>query len=614
MIMSAMREKTKIVLFAVLIAFVGFIFFQWGMDMSRGTPQSGGVGKVNGETISAEAYRRTRQQVVDTYERRTGRPPESADNDSIEEETWIALVRESLLQQQVKKYGIRVSDAEILEMLRTNPPDAVRSQFTNDKGEFDVASYQRALSDPGLATQWASVEEFIRATMPADKLQNYVSLNARVTSGDVRERFLARNEKVKARYVASTPAKVQLPEGSVTEEKARAYYDAHKDDFKVGEQAVLEYVRASKMPSASDSAAAREDLEKVRGEILGGADFAEMARTWSDDPSGQNGGDLGFFGHGDMVPEFDQAAFGTPVGQVSQVFSSSFGYHLLKVEERKKEDGKDRVHVRHILVKVEPSPETVTAATNSIENFVDDLQGGKDFAATAAGLGLKVEKTQPFEQGAGIPGVGMLRAAERFAFASAPGAVTKEPIEDTGFVYAFRLVERRPPGTASFDDVKERAQMMCADAERKEIAKKRLTDAIAASGGGSLEAIAKALSATVDTTGEITRDGFVMGVGRKNGFVAAAFALPPGKLSNVVESDRGYYVLQVTQKIPVDEALFAQQKDEIRRQLLQEKRQLLVTAWIETLVAQANIVDFRSGQSVPWKPDKSLFSVIQPPS
>jgi peptidyl-prolyl cis-trans isomerase D len=117
--------------------------------------------------------------------------------------------------------------------------------------------------------------------LPADKLQNYVSMNARVTSGDVRERFLSRNEKVKARYVGSTPAKVQLPEGFATEEKARAYYDAHKDDFKVGEQAVLEYVRASKLPSAADSADAREDLEKVRSEILGGADFAELARTWS---------------------------------------------------------------------------------------------------------------------------------------------------------------------------------------------------------------------------------------------------------------------------------------------------------------------------------------------
>jgi parvulin-like peptidyl-prolyl isomerase len=106
----------------------------------------------------------------------------------------------------------------------------------------------------------------------------------------------------------------------------------------------------------------------------------------------------------------------------------------------------------------------------------------------------------------------------------------------------------------------------------------------------------------------------VPGVGRKNAFVAVAFTLEPGKLSNVVETDRGFYVLEVTQKIPVDEALFAQQKDELRRQLLQEKRQLLVTAWIETLVAEADVKDFRSGQSVAWKPDPSLFSVMRPVS
>lgn len=614
MIMSAMREKTKIVLFVVLLAFVGFIFFDWGMNMDRGAPNQGTVGKVNGEDISADAYRKTRQQVVQSYESRTGRSPEEADTDAIDEEAWIALIRESLLKEQVEKYDITISDAEILELLRTNPPDVIRSQFANDKGEFDVAAYQRALADPSLSAQWANVEEFLRATLPADKLQNYVSLNARVTTAEVRERFAARNEKLRARYVVSSSMTVQLPEGAVTEENAHAYYDAHKDEFKVGEQAVLEFVRVSKLPSPSDSAASREDLEKVRSEILAGADFEDLARTWSDDPSGQTGGDVPAFGRGDMVPELERVAFATPVGQVSEVFATPFGYHIVKVEERKMEAGKERVHLRHILVKVEPSSETLTAATRTVEDLLEAVNnGGKDFIQTVDGLGLKVEKTPPFERGGAIPGIGMLRAAERFAFANSPGAVTKESIEDQTSVYAFRLAERRPAGIAAFEDVKERVMALVADAERKEIARKRLDDVIPQS-NGTLEGIAKAMGASVDTTGEVTRESFVPGVGRKNAFVATAFALEVGKTSGIVESDRGFYVLQVSQKTPADEALFGQQKDEIRRQLLQEKRQLLVTAWLETLVANAEIVDFRSGQGVPWKPDASLFTTITPVS
>jgi hypothetical protein len=145
MIMSAMREKTKIVLFAVLIAFVGFIFFQWGMDMTRRTPHSGAVGKVNGQTISAEAYRKTRQQVVQTYENRSGRPRGVGQRRHRGGDLDRSRPR-GLLQDQVKKYGIRISDAEILE-LEDESPDAIRQQFHERQGQFDTASYQRALSD-----------------------------------------------------------------------------------------------------------------------------------------------------------------------------------------------------------------------------------------------------------------------------------------------------------------------------------------------------------------------------------------------------------------------------------------------------------------------------------
>src|SRR5262249_21733207 len=121
-----------------------------------------------------------------------------------------------------------------------------------------------------------------------------------------------------------------------------------------------------------------------------------------------------------------------------------------------------------------------------------------------------------------------------------------------------------------------------------------------------------ALSATVDTTTEFTRESFLPGVGHRNAFVAAAFSLEPGKLSDVVRGDRGVYVLEVTQRTSPPDSLYAQQRDEVRRQLLMDKRQLLITAWIESLLANAKIVDFRSGQAVAWKPDRALFTVLSP--
>ena len=611
MIMTSMREKTKVVLFAVLIAFVGFIFFDWGMNLSRNQgPRAGLVGKVNGEDITSETYRRMRMQMAQTFEQRNGRAPELADNDALDEQTWVSLVREKLVQQQIAKYGITISDAEILEMLRTNPPDEVRAQFTNEKGEFDVAAYQSALSNPALATQWAGVENYLRSILPADKIQNYVGLNARVTSAEVHDRFLARNEKVKARYAASLPANVQLPEDATSDERLHAYYEAHLPEYTVGERAILEYVQIPKMPSAADTAATKEDLQQLHDDIvLRGQDFAEVAKSWSDDNSAANGGDLGTFGHGAMVPEFDKVAFATPVGQVSDVFLSPFGFHILKVESRQTEAGKETVHARHILLKIEVSNETDRAASDKIDDFLAAVnEDKKDWSKAAGDAGLTIERTPAFARGEPIPGIGLNRAAERFAFSSEPGESSKEPVEDETAYWAFRLVQRLPAGTAAFDDVKDRVLTALTEEARRGIARQRLEDAIAQAGPGSVDALAKAMGAPVDTTVEFTRDSFVPGVGRRDAFVAEAFALAPGETSGLVDSDRGFYVIQSMARIAADESQFEAQKADLRRQILVEKRQALITAWIEDLVRSAKIVDFRSGQAVDWKPDPSLFA------
>lgn len=617
MIMSSMREKTKVVLFVVLLAFVGFIFFDWGMNASgTGGPREGVVGKVNGEDITADAYRRMRAQMAQSFEQRTGRPPEIADNDALDEETWVALVRETLVQQQIEKYGVSISDAEILELLRTNPPEEIRAQFMNEQGEFDVAAYQSALTNPALAAQWASVENYLRAMLPADKIQNYVGLNARVTTAEVHDRFVARNEKAKVRYVASLTATASAPESDVGEAALRAYYDAHLDDWAVGPRAVLEYVRIPKAPSAADSATTRSDLEVLRDDIVkNGQDFADVARTWSDDTSAERGGDLGTFGRGDMVPEFEKVAFSLPVGQVSEVFQSPFGFHIVKVDERKTEAGKETVHARHILLRVEASNETLREASDRLDDFLAAVhEDDEDWAKAAADAGLTVERTPPFESGNPIPGIGLSRAAERFAFSATPGESTQEPVEDEIALWAFRLVERKPAGTAPFEDVKDRVVAAATEAARRDAARQRLESALAASGGTvtSLDALAKAMGAGVDTTAEFTRDSFIPGVGRRDAFVATAFALDPGETSGVVETERGFFVVQSLARIAADESQFAEQQPDLRRQLLMEKRQALITAWVEQLVRESKIVDFRSGKGVEWQPDASMFSYLRP--
>jgi parvulin-like peptidyl-prolyl isomerase len=466
--------------------------------------------------------------------------------------------------------------------------------------------------DPALASQWAMVEQEIRDALPVGKLQNFVTLNVHVTSAEVRDLFLAQNEKVRVRYVASLPSSVELPEDAVSDADLQSFYGEHEADYAVGQEAVLEVVRLSKAASAQDSADVRADLEDIRKMAVEKVeDFATLATRYSDDPSSERGGDLGPIARGDMPKQLEDVAFATDVGAISEVFTSPFGVHFLTVDDRTTEGGVEKVSVRHVMMRVEASNETIRAASDRMGEFLDAVTDGGDFRASAEGRGLTVETTPPFERDGFIPGLGLSRSASRFAFSNEVGAVTTEPVEDADFFYAFRVAEMKQPRTRPLEEVRDAVEIRVTEEKRRAAAKQRLESAIAGS-GGSLAEVARALGTTVDTTSAFSRDSFVPGIGRRNAFVAAAFVLPPSTLSPLVDSDRGFYVIESVERIPANEADFVEQEETLRQTLLMRKRQTYFAAWLEEKIASAQIVDYRQGKGTSWKPSASLLVYAAP--
>jgi peptidyl-prolyl cis-trans isomerase D len=611
--MSSLRENMKIVILVATAAFVGLIFFDWGLQGrgGGGPAQPNVIARVNKRDVSFDTWRQTRANLLAAFEQRTGRAAEAADMDAIENDTWLQMIQEAVLREEVATRGITASDAEILAIMRTSPPDYVRAAFLTEDGQFDAARYAQALVDPSLASQWTMVEQDIRNSLPFGKLQSFVTLNVHVTSAEVRDLFLAQNEKVRVRYVASLPSSVELPEGAVTDAEVETFYREHEADWAVGREAVLDVVKISKAASAQDSADVRADLEDVRGMALERVeDFATLATRYSDDPSAERGGDLGMIARGDMPRELEDVAFATDVGQISEVFASPFGFHFLTVEERSREGDVDRVKVRHVMMRVEASSSTLREASDRMGELLDAVADGADFRASAEARGLAVETTPPFERDAFIPGVGLSRVAHRFAFSSEIGAVTSDPVEDSDFLYAFRLAALTEPRTRTLEEVRDAVRVRATEEERRAAAKEKLASAIA--GAGSITEIARALGANADTTAAFSRDSFVPRVGRRNAFVAAAFAMPPNALSPLVDSDNGFYVLEVLERIPADEADFVEQEETLRQTLLLRKRQTYFAAWLEEKIASADIVDYRQGKATPWKPSASVLVYATP--
>jgi peptidyl-prolyl cis-trans isomerase C len=123
----------------------------------------------------------------------------------------------------------------------------------------------------------------------------------------------------------------------ISEEDAKNYYDSNQPSFAQPEQIKASHILIKVEPTADDSAKATalEKIQEIKQKLSEGGDFAELAKEFSEGPSGPNGGDLNYFGPGQMVPPFEEAAFALEVGQVSDPVVTRFGYHLIKVYDKK---------------------------------------------------------------------------------------------------------------------------------------------------------------------------------------------------------------------------------------------------------------------------------------
>ena len=133
------------------------------------------------------------------------------------------------------------------------------------------------------------------------------------------EEISANNLKMQKLYEKVTA------EVKITDEEVEAYYRDHPDEFEVPEQIKASHILVEDKKLA----------EELRARLEEGEDFAQLAQEHSTDPgSRESGGQLGYFSAGQMVPEFDQAAFATPVGEISPVTETNFGYHIIMVEDK----------------------------------------------------------------------------------------------------------------------------------------------------------------------------------------------------------------------------------------------------------------------------------------
>lgn len=251
----------------------------------------GKVATVNGVDISRKDYDREIKLYADRMAR-SGRPLNEQQTQIIGDQILERMIETELLYQESRKQGVKIE------------PAAIEEQFSEIKQRF------------------GSEEEFSKAIGQMD-----------MTEAGIREqieRGLAINELVKTQIADKI---------KITEEESQEFYDTHPELFKQAEQVKASHilVKVQQEDDAEKKTAARKKIEKVQAQLKKGGDFATLARENSEGPSASKGGDLGYFKRGSMVKPFEDAAFALEVNQVSDVVETMFGYHLIKVFDKKPE-------------------------------------------------------------------------------------------------------------------------------------------------------------------------------------------------------------------------------------------------------------------------------------
>ena len=594
--MQAFRSSAKIIGIVFAVLMVLFLIQLSGIGGGGGgSPARTSVGKVNGKNIDTRVYQQVVQERIQTVQQQSSQTLTLDDIEQIRDQVWEEFVSNTVLTAEYDRRKITVSAGEVAEVLRNVPPPELEEHpdFQTD-GQFDMSKYQRWLTSSVGMQYVPLLEAQYRSELMRSKLLRVVTADVYLSDAALWERYRDANDAVTIGLTAIIPRRVIPDSGiEVADDEVIAYYRSHSDDLTRPETAYLSLVLFSRTPDATDTAAALERATQVRQEMLDGAPFEEVARRESADTvSGQNGGDLGTWTRGSFAPAFDSAAFSMRLNTLSTPVLTDFGYHIIEVTARRA----DTAEGRHVLIPIELAGEhrdLVDTQADSMEVLGAERLDPAALDTVASALGLQIYHSNPVQRGTRVQ-VGNLVVPDAgvWAFRAQEGEVSPI-IEDSRNFYLFRLDSLQPEGVPPLSDPTVRASVV------EEVRTIKKWDAARALGQEYLdqlkrgEDIAQAAEAMGFAHQEVgpfirTRPPLPNPV-----LVGAAFGIPVGQRSGLLDTKEGLYVIEVRSREPADSAEFMKILDQYRTQEIRMARQDRVRHYLTALRASANVVDRR---------------------
>jgi len=552
-----MREMAPMIMIVIIVAFVGgTLFLDWGMNImgqGRKTP----VGRIDGKDVSIEYF----DKLVNMERFRMqegGREVPPAQYRQIPAQVWNQEVNRVLLDKAVKSMRLETTDHEVFEYLKRNPLPGLDTAFVfQTNGSFDTTKYIQWLNTPQTYSMYPWMVDVERQVsgqvMPGQKLDALLKAGVFVSKAEAAYEFAQRNDKATFEYYKVQSKDHRSDSAVITDKMISDYYAANQSRFRRDEQADLYFVRIPKVATEADLELNRKNLLEIKRKVEAGeSTFEDEAKFESDDEgSAQNDGDLGWFGKGAMVPEFEAAAFALEPGAISDPVKTVFGYHIIKLEERGKPDssGAFQIRARHILIKNNPSNETLDALSEKAEEVKRAMTNKGAVAGAAEVQGVALDSTGLFKRGDMPPKIGYLSGAGVFAFNRKVGEIS-DVLDNQEAFYVLGLKEKAKKGLQPLSAVRDRI----VDALKDTLAMKAAKVYAAAvlekvKGGATLQDIQNGdRNILAGTAEDQSPGGYVPQLGAASKTAAVAFSLPEGSVSGLIEDRSGYSFVRTIRK------------------------------------------------------------------
>lgn len=596
-----MRSAAKYVWILLVIFFIGgFLLVETSGLLGRATVTTGtAVGSVNGDDITYVEWQNAAQQLAQSEEARSGRALSLDEMQRMEDQAFEQLVTERLLQQELRRRGIAVTDDEIRQAAQYSPPPQfLQSPELQTEGRFDPEKYQRFLASPAAKQQGIlyQLEQYYRQEIPRQKLFERIANDVYVTDAELWRGWQDTHDSVQVAFAALRAEDVADSLVKVSDAEVKAYYEKHRTSFTRPGRAVISLISLPRIVGPADSAAALAHAQALRQEVLGGASFADVAsRASADSASAVDGGLLGtntLEGFG-FIPEFTNAARALPTGELSPPVLSPFGYHIIKVDERKG----DSLTLRHILVPIQQSDSSAVKTdrrADSLANAVANSDKPALFDSVATRMGLPVSQHTVLQGNSLVVDGRYVPDVTSWVFGGAlPGESSDLIAGDDGY-YVARLDTLENGGIPTLAVVSDAIRAQLARGKKVETLMPRAKELSASAASGTLEGAAQAMGVPVAETTMFTRVSGAPGLGTFSKAVGAAFGLPVGAVSAPIPTETAAIVLRVDRKVSADSAAWVAQKALQRRQVEVGFQRQRVQQFLANLREAAKVEDHRA--------------------